>query len=90
MKRNTSFSLLFFLSLLFLIFFTFSVDARKTNIKKKLHKDGGNRHTRGKGSHPPSPLPRYESHPTQVNTFDIMSFGAKGNGVSDDSEVIKR
>ncbi|XP_004489794.1 probable polygalacturonase At1g80170 [Cicer arietinum] len=88
MKRNTSFSLLFFLSLLFLIFFTFSVDARKTNIKKKLHKDGGNRHTRGKGSHPPSPLPRYESHPTQVNTFDIMSFGAKGNGVSDDSEAL--
>jgi galacturan 1,4-alpha-galacturonidase len=50
------------------------VDARKTNMKKKLHKHP-------KESHP---LP----HPTEVNTFDIMSFGAKGNGVSDDSEVI--
>jgi len=79
MKRNTSFSLLFLMSLLVLIFVTFSVDARNTNMKKKLHKHH-------KKSHP---LPHYDPHPIQPNTFDIMSFGAKGNGVSDDSEVIQ-
>ena len=79
--RNTNFSLLFFMSLLVLIFVTFSsVDARNTNMKKKLHKHH-------KKSHP---LPHYDPHPIQPNTFDIMSFNAKGNGVSDDSEVIKR
>jgi galacturan 1,4-alpha-galacturonidase len=55
------------------------VDARKTNMKKKLHKHP-------KESHP---LPHYDPHPIQLNTYDILSFGAKGNGVSDDSEVIK-
>lgn len=73
MKRNINFSLIFFLSLLMFIFVTFPVDARKTNMKKKLHKHH-------KESHP---------HSTQVNTYDIMSFGANGNGVSDDSQVIK-
>ncbi|XP_058772292.1 polygalacturonase At1g48100 [Vicia villosa] len=71
MKRNIIFSLIFLWSLLIFSLVTFSVDARKTNMKKKLHKHH-------KDSHP---------HPTQVNTYDIMSFGAKGNGVSDDSEA---
>ncbi|WJX56516.1 galacturonan 1,4-alpha-galacturonidase [Trifolium repens] len=70
MKKNISFSQLIFMSLLMFMVY---VDARKTNMKKKLHKHP-------KESHP---LP----HPTEVNTFDIMSFGAKGNGVSDDSEA---
>ncbi|KAK2374389.1 galacturonan 1,4-alpha-galacturonidase [Trifolium repens] len=74
MKKNISLSQLFFMSLLMLMVY---VDARKTNMKKKLHKHP-------KESHP---LPHYDPHPTQVKTFDIMSFGAKGNGVSDDSEA---
>lgn len=85
MKKKRSSSLLFFLSMLMIFYVTFSmtsVDASKTNMKKKPHKHhkaSGNSHTRG-------------SHhtPTQVNTFDIMSFGAKGNGISDDSQVTKK
>ncbi|KAG5059243.1 hypothetical protein JHK87_000272 [Glycine soja] len=83
MKRNRSFSLLFFLSLLVIIFVTFSivsVEARKTNIKKKLHKRHKGGHTQG--SHSPCPVPT-----PQGSTFDVLSFGAKGNGVSDDSEA---
>ncbi|KAJ1399504.1 Pectin lyase fold/virulence factor [Sesbania bispinosa] len=92
MKRNRSSSLLFFLLLLVIVFVSFSiisVEARKTNTKKKLHKrhrDSSNGHSRG--SHPPCPAPAPLPHPTQVNTFDIMSFGAKGNGVSDDSQAL--
>lgn len=70
-----------------------SVDARKTKKLHKCHKDSGNGHTRGSHHTPcpaPAPIPHYDPHPTQVNTFDIMSFGAKGNGVSDDSEVTKK
>ncbi|KAL2327857.1 hypothetical protein Fmac_021284 [Flemingia macrophylla] len=96
MKRHRSFSLLFFLSFLVIIFVTFSiisVEARKTNIKKKLHKrhKGGhssNDHTRGSHYSPfpsPTPLPHYGP---KGSTFDVLSFGAKGNGVSDDSEAL--
>ncbi|XP_061372765.1 polygalacturonase At1g48100 [Gastrolobium bilobum] len=96
MKRNRNPSLLFYLSLLVIVFVTFSmisVDARKINVNKKLHKrhkDSNNGHTRG--SHPPCPAPvpppHYGPYPTQVNTFNVLSFGAKGNGISDDSEAL--
>ncbi|QHO11463.1 Polygalacturonase [Arachis hypogaea] len=64
-----------------------SVEARKNNhrqnmINKRLPK----RHTRGRATSPsPSPSP---SPPMSTNTFDIMSFGAKGNGISDDSQAL--
>jgi len=58
------------------------VEARKTkkNVhKRNSHKDNGH----GRGSHSPScPTPT-----PQGSMFDVLSFGAKGNGVSDDSEV---
>ena len=85
MKRSRSFSLLFYLYLLVIVFSTFSivsVEARKTNTKKKLHKPHKGGHTRG--SHSPCPVPA-----PQGSTFDVLAFGAKGNGVSDDSEVNK-
>ena len=68
------------------------MEARKNHIKKKLpkrHKDNSNGRTRGSPSPcpAPAPLPHHGPYPTQMNTFDVMSFGAKGNGISDDSEV---
>ncbi|KAK7309716.1 hypothetical protein RJT34_06669 [Clitoria ternatea] len=93
MKSKRSFSLLFFMFLLVIVFVTFSiisVEARKsTNMRKKLrkrHKDdhGSNGHTRGSHAPCPAPLP----NPIQENIFDVLSFGAKGNGVSDDSEAL--
>ncbi|KAK7252393.1 hypothetical protein RIF29_36304 [Crotalaria pallida] len=104
MKKNRSCSLLFFMSLLVIIFVTFSmisVEARnKNHNKKKLHKphkkSSNNGHTRGSPSpHPapapapaPAPLPHYVPPPTRMSTFDVMCFGAKGNGISDDSKAL--
>jgi len=68
--------------IIFVTFSIVSVEARKTNIKKKLHKRHKGGHTQG--SHSPCPVPT-----PQGSTFDVLSFGAKGNGVSDDSEVKK-
>lgn len=64
------------------------VEARKQYHSKKSkhqkHKGAGN----GNGSGPaPAPLPDYNQ--TQSTIFNIMSFGAKGNGISDDSKVKK-
>ncbi|KAL1355357.1 hypothetical protein AAHE18_05G108200 [Arachis hypogaea] len=92
MKRNRSFCQLFLLSFLVIVitiitFSIISVEARKNNhrqnmINKRLPK----RHTRGRATSPsPSPSP---SPPLSTNTFDIMSFGAKGNGISDDSQAL--
>ncbi|KAK3028213.1 hypothetical protein RJ639_039496 [Escallonia herrerae] len=33
----------------------------------------------------PAPLPVHGSHPSQSNIFNVLSFGAKGDGFSDDS-----
>jgi len=94
MKRNRSFSLLFFLSLLVIIFVTFStvsVEARKKNLhKRNNHKDGHSGNGHGRGSHSPRPTPTPPPYyGSQGSMFDVLSFGAKGNGVSDDSEVNK-
>ncbi|KAI4328199.1 hypothetical protein L6164_020573 [Bauhinia variegata] len=98
MKRNRSCSLLFLLFLVVIVFVTFSiisVEARKNhhtkNTKSHKHKkDGNNGHARG--SHSPSPapapLPPYASPLTRMTTFDVMSFGAKGAGFSDDSKAL--
>lgn len=62
------------------------VEARRQYHSKKSkhqkHKGAGN----GNGSGPaPAPLPDYNQ--TQSTIFNIMSFGAKGNGISDDSKA---
>ncbi|KAE9613362.1 hypothetical protein Lal_00016123 [Lupinus albus] len=86
MKRNRS---CFVMSLLMMVFVTFSivyVEARNKNHNKsklhKTHKNSSNGHTRGGSS---SPLPP----PTQMGTFNVMCFGAKGNGISDDSMALR-
>ncbi|KAF7829336.1 polygalacturonase [Senna tora] len=88
MKRSTSCSfLLFFMFLLiFDVFITSSVitvEARKNHMKRsRPHKQHQKHHSNGhsQGSQSPSA--------SQMATFDVMSFGAKGNGVSDDSKAL--
>uniref|UniRef100_A0A2N9IQV6 Pectate lyase superfamily protein domain-containing protein n=1 Tax=Fagus sylvatica TaxID=28930 RepID=A0A2N9IQV6_FAGSY len=87
-------SLLLFL--FFLVTFTIiSVEARNHPIKKtKPHKHlkdkSGNGDTRDSNfpGPAPAPLPHHGSYPPQSSIFNILSFGAKGDGVSDDSEAL--
>ncbi|GMY26275.1 polygalacturonase At1g48100-like [Fagus crenata] len=94
MKRNMNLSLLLFL--FFLVTFTIiSVEARNHPIKKtKPHKHlkdkSGNGDTRDSNfpGPAPAPLPHHGSYPPPSSIFNILSFGAKGDGVSDDSEAL--
>ncbi|XP_028769430.1 polygalacturonase At1g48100-like [Neltuma alba] len=84
MKRNTNNSLLFLLFLLILVLLTsccfISVEARKShNRTRKPHKHHGH------GHHAHSQSPASSPTQTQTYTFDVVSFGAKANGISDDS-----
>lgn len=70
-----------------------SVEARKHHGKKsKPHK-----HLKDKSDHgnarkvpgpAPTPLPSDGSYPASSTIFDVLSFGAKGDGISDDSQVM--
>lgn len=74
-----------------------SVEARKHHTKKskpRPHKHQKDKH--GPEPEPdsrfpspaPAPLPRYGSYNrTKSSIFDVLSFGAKGDGVSDDTKV---
>ncbi|KAJ4822561.1 hypothetical protein Tsubulata_034289 [Turnera subulata] len=100
MKRNNKLSFLFFLIVVVAVFTTFAIisaEARKHHYKKskpeKHHKGKGGKHYIAPGSATipapaPSPLPHYGPYPTGSTIFDILSFGAKGDGVSDDSEAL--
>ncbi|KAJ6981219.1 polygalacturonase [Populus alba x Populus x berolinensis] len=101
MKSTRHSSVRFFLFVGVVIFITFaiiSVEARKHhNNRHKPHK-----HLKDKGSNghkapdpatnipgpAPAPLPRYGSYPANSTIFDVLSFGAKGDGVSDDSKAL--
>ena len=93
MKRIRNSSIFFFLFLLVVVSVTssiVSVEAGKNHIKKtkphKHQKDNSNGHAPGPA---PPPLPPYGSYPTPMKTFDILSFGGKGNGICDDSQVLR-
>ncbi|KAA8529605.1 hypothetical protein F0562_034295 [Nyssa sinensis] len=98
MKRGNKLSLLFLLFFLVIIFITFSiisVEARKNHNKKsrasqkQRNRNGNNAPDIANFPGPaPAPLPHYGSYPTQSNIFDVLSFGAKGDGVSDDSKAL--
>lgn len=92
MKKNTNSKILLTLVLLVIMFPTnsnISVEARKNHHKKsKSHKHQKQRNANGNHTNPQ--LPPYDAYPTQASIFDVMSFGAKGDGLSDDSRVKKR
>ncbi|KAL2547143.1 Pectin lyase-like superfamily protein [Forsythia ovata] len=54
-----------------------------------MHKHNKQRNDVGNSPAPaPSPLPRFGVNPVQSGVFNILSFGAKGDGVSDDSKAL--
>ncbi|KAJ4973151.1 hypothetical protein NE237_006325 [Protea cynaroides] len=92
MKKDKEFSLFFLLLLLIVILIApsaSSVEARKNNKKHQKQKKGIV--SVPKHSHVPSPAssPSYGPYPTHTVIFDILSFGAKGDGVSDDSKAFE-
>ncbi|XVF85024.1 hypothetical protein PTKIN_Ptkin17bG0085300 [Pterospermum kingtungense] len=95
MKRDKSLCLLAFVTIMFLLIIASitSVEGRKNHVKKgkshkhKKDKNKGNS-TAPDSSPAPAPLPGHDSYPTGSKIFDVLSFGAKGDGVSDDSEAL--
>ncbi|XP_059448828.1 polygalacturonase ADPG2 [Corylus avellana] len=92
MKSNKNSSVLF--SIFFLVIISIiSVEARKHHTRKtKSHNKSGNGDTT-RGSNftapAPAPLPDHNgSYPTPSTIFNVLSFGAKGDGVSDDSKAL--
>ncbi|XP_047958478.1 polygalacturonase At1g48100 isoform X3 [Salvia hispanica] len=85
MKRAKASSLLLFLVLCLVILAAFStIEARKHHGKKiKMHKNKRSRN--GDASLAPAPSPLPNSGPP---VFNILSFGARANGVSDDSKAL--
>ncbi|XP_042020043.1 polygalacturonase At1g48100-like isoform X1 [Salvia splendens] len=85
MKRAKASSLLLFLVLCLVILAAFStIEARKHHGKKiKIHKNKRSRH--GDASLAPAPSPLPNSGPP---VFNILSFGARANRVSDDSKAL--
>ncbi|KDP26627.1 hypothetical protein JCGZ_17785 [Jatropha curcas] len=103
-NKNTSSLVFFIFVIVaaFTMFAIISVEARKHHNYKK-NKHNYNKHQKdkshGNGNHnaptpapapapAPGSLPHYGSYPTQSTIFDILSFGAKGDGVSDDSQAL--
>ncbi|KAK4841277.1 hypothetical protein QYF36_002008 [Acer negundo] len=100
MKRNDRSSLVLVLVFVLIVSVTFnlmSVEARKHHHKKsnshhkhrKDHKGGSD--SSGPALGPaPAPLPPYGSYPPQASltVFNVLSFGAKGDGVTDDSKAV--
>lgn len=86
MKQNKKLSVLlsFLLILVYLTtFLAISTEARRHHSKKnRTHKHKKQRHDH----HVPAPFP---GHGNTSSNFNVLSFGAKGDGVSDDSKVRK-
>ena len=61
---------------------TISVEGRKHHVKRIKPKH--RRHSRDTPTASPAPAPYPSTHD---GVFDILSFGAKGDGISDDSKV---
>ncbi|PHT68289.1 hypothetical protein T459_27776 [Capsicum annuum] len=101
--RHSSFVFLLILLLIFSTAFSIvSVEARKHHTRKseiqhkhrKRQKNGsGNKATNYSNSPSPAPsptpTPSHGFYPTQSPIFDILSFGAKGDGVSDDTKALE-
>lgn len=90
MRWNRTSSARFFLLLLLILLTTFSimsVEARKNHGKKsKMHHDQHKKQKNNKGNVTP-PGTSYSPASTNTTIFDVLSFGAMGDGISDDSKV---
>uniref|UniRef100_A0A164TBN6 Polygalacturonase n=1 Tax=Daucus carota subsp. sativus TaxID=79200 RepID=A0A164TBN6_DAUCS len=86
MKQNKKLSVLlsFLLILVYLTtFLAISTEARRHHSKKnRTHKHKKQRHDH----HVPAPFP---GHGNTSSNFNVLSFGAKGDGVSDDSKALE-
>ncbi|XP_027152626.1 polygalacturonase At1g48100-like [Coffea eugenioides] len=97
MKRNRNSSAYFFLLFSLILLFAFStlsVEARKSQ-GQKMHRGQHKKHKNHKGNvtSPPrrSRIPAHApaSPPiTESTIFDVLSFGAKGDGICDDSKAV--
>lgn len=89
MKQNKKLSVLlgFLLILIYLTTFSaISTEARRHHSKKsRTHKHKKHRHDHHVPGSAPAPFPGHGN--TNSNNFNVLNFGAKGDGVSDDSEV---
>ena len=76
------------------LFSKISVEARDNHIRNsKTHKHQKDKSGNGNTHFPspaPAPLPHRGSNRNPSSSFDLFSFGARGDGVSDDSKVIKK
>ncbi|KAL3819253.1 hypothetical protein ACJIZ3_005158 [Penstemon smallii] len=99
MKKANNSSILFILVLWLLMvttFFTLLVEAKKNhNTKTKMHKNKKHKNVDHRNNPPndansPVPIPDKgtSTYPTKSSVFNILTFGAKGNGVSDDSKAL--
>nr|DAD34514.1 TPA_asm: hypothetical protein HUJ06_005154 [Nelumbo nucifera] len=102
MKKSKNISLLFLfvcLIMILLAFSTISVDAKKNHKRKsKAHRNQKQRGSENGDNSPgpvhspsrePDPAPSSGSYRTHSSIFDVLSFGAKGDGVSDDSKAFQ-
>ncbi|KAL4335077.1 hypothetical protein GQ457_07G017210 [Hibiscus cannabinus] len=100
MKRHSSSCLVALMALAFLVIITSSITSvqgrehhrhhkHKMDKKKNHHHNNGANCTIPGSDFAPDPLPGNASYPnpTASKTFDVLSFGAKGDGVSDDSKA---
>ncbi|GLU03116.1 hypothetical protein SLE2022_203330 [Rubroshorea leprosula] len=93
MKGKRHFPLLAFVVFAVIFFLTFSmqvIDARKHHHHQKKGKSHKHQKSNGAANFPapgPAPLPSYGSHPNGSRIFNVLSFGAKGDGGADDSKA---
>ncbi|XP_050276598.1 polygalacturonase At1g48100 [Quercus robur] len=92
MKKYKSLSLLLFLFFMVTLFSKISVEARNNHTRNsKTHKHQKDKSGNGNTHFPspaPAPLPHRGSNPNPSSSFDLFSFGAKGDGISDDSKAL--
>lgn len=98
MKRNRNSSAYFFLLFSLILLFAFStlsVEAGKYH-GQKMHRGQHKKQKNHKGNVTPPRRSRIPAHapasppisyPTESTFFDVLSFGAKGDGTCDDSKV---
>ncbi|XP_065876380.1 polygalacturonase At1g48100 [Euphorbia lathyris] len=90
MQRNKKTSLVFLIFVIiatFTMFAIISVEARKHHHNNK-NKNNSNIKDKRNNNHSNPPIPSPAPAPSQSSTFDILSFGAKADGVSDDSKAL--